>query len=99
MKYKQLDIDCYEGAILRKKDQSRIQQQKLVHNILQNHCHLYGFFIAILTNNIEIFQFICSAEGPGIPRLDDILTIIQICQDFQWKEGIISLLSSKYTKN
>ena len=48
----------------------------MVHNILQNHYHLYGFFIAILSNNIDIFQFICSAAGPGIPNIDDILVII-----------------------
>lgn len=99
MKYNENDLLCYEGAGLRKTDQGKLLQQKTLKELLNDKFHLYGFLLAILTADVSIFQFVCSAEGPCLPTLEDIHVLIQVCQDIQWKEGILSLLCSKYTKD
>lgn len=79
MRYSLTELDCYEGSVYRKKDQQRSLQQKIVQGLLEDNYHLYGFFLAILTQTVDMFQFICSAEGPCLPDLRNILVLIQIC--------------------
>mmetsp|Transcript_32819 Transcript_32819/g.50124 ORF Transcript_32819/g.50124 Transcript_32819/m.50124 type:complete len:83 (+) Transcript_32819:3634-3882(+) len=81
MKFRENHMRCIEGAIVRKKNQNLIQQQKILQTLLDGNYHLYGFFIAMVTKNADIFQFVCSIEGSGIPRLNDIQVLVKICQD------------------
>lgn len=69
MKYTYDDLHGYEGALQRKYDQNKMLQQKMVVQLLKQNLHLYGFLIALLTKNIDIFQFLCTAEGTCMPNL------------------------------
>jgi len=79
MKYKEADLNSYEGATYKKKDKHRSLQKKIIEGLLGEHFALYGFLIAIFTQNVGIFQFLCSAEGPCTPGLNNILILVQIC--------------------
>ena len=65
--------------------------------LLQGRNHLYGFLLAMLTNNIGLLRFLIQIDGPGIPDYQDIIVLIQICQDLKLKEGLLMILNNQNT--
>ena len=52
----------------------------------------------MLNNNISLLHFLIQIDGPGIPNFEDIIVLIQICQDLKLKEGLLTILSSQNTQ-
>ena len=68
-------------------------------NLLNTRLHLYGLFLAILTRKESAFQSLLSLAGDGnILCMDDVMTLVQICQNMVWVEGILCLLNAAIVK-
>lgn len=61
--------------------------------------HLFAYIISILTKNQELLEQMFRLNEYGGLSIQEIISLLHICKEIKWADGIICILDSVMTKN